>query len=298
MIKQNKKICIVGGAGFIGSNLVDKLIELGHDVLVLDNLSTGKKENINKKANFINIDITNLELIMPYFKNIDYVFHLAALARVQPSIIDPVSTHNANVNGTLNILWASYKNKVKRVVFSSSSSVYGDNYLPLLETFKPNPQSPYALHKYIGELYCRMFSIIYNLETVCLRYFNVYGKNQREEGAYALVIAKFLRQKREGKPMTITGDGKQTRDYTSVSDVVRANILAMESDLIDGEIINIGGGNNVSVNEIAKLIGGKTKHIKPRLEPQDTLASISKAKEKLGWEPMISLKEGIKMLLK
>jgi UDP-glucose 4-epimerase len=283
----------VGGAGFIGSNLVDKLIKQGHDVIVLDNLSTGKIENVNKKANFKNVDITNLKQIMPYFKDIDYVFHLAALARVQPSIIDPIKTHNTNVTGTLNILWASYTNKIKKVIFSSSSSVYGDNYLPLVETFKPNPKSPYALHKYIGELYCRMFSSIYKLPTISLRYFNVYGPRQKEEGAYALVIAKFLRQKREGKPMTITGDGTQTRDFTHILDVVNANILAMKSGLMNGDIVNIGGGNNISVNKIAKLIGGKIKYIKPRLEPHDTLADIKKAKEELGWKPKVKIKKGI-----
>ena len=290
------KIICTGSAGFIGSNLVDKLIELKHDVIVLDNLSTGKKENINSKARFINCDIKDSEAIKPYFKNIDYVFHLAARARVQPSIEDPVRAHNDNVNGTLNILWASKEANVKKVIFSSSSSVYGENYLPLLETFKPNPQSPYALQKYIGELYCRMFSSLYKLPTVCLRYFNVWGMRQSNEGAYALVIAKFLRQKKEGKPMTITGDGKQTRDFCHVSDVVNANILAMEKDIGNGEVINIGGGNNVSVNKIAKLIGGEIKHIKSRLEPHDTLADIRKAKRLLGWSPLTNIEKGIKLL--
>ena len=288
---------VIGGAGFIGSNLVDSLIDLNHEVIILDNLSTGKEENINSNARFLHCDIKDLELIKPYFKNVDYVFHLAARARVQPSIQDPIRAHNDNVNGTLNVLWAAKEAKVKKVIFSSSSSVYGENYLPLLETYHAHPQSPYALQKYIGEMYCKMFRNLYGLNSVILRYFNVYGPRQVEEGAYALVIAKFMKQTREGLPMTITGDGTHTRDFTHVSDVVKANILAMESELAEGEVINIGGGNNVSVNEISNLIGGKKKYIDSRLEPSDTLANITKAKDILGWEPKVNIKQGIEMLL-
>ena len=230
---------VTGGAGFIGSNLVDKLITLGNDVVVLDNLSSGKKENINPEAEFYKEDITDLDTIAPYFDKVDTVFHLAARARVQISINDPIGTHENNVSGTLNVLRASSLNKVKKVIFSSSSSVYGENYLPLNEMMKPNPKSPYAAHKYIGEIYCKLFNDVYGLKTVSLRYFNVYGPRQVEEGAYALVIAKFLKLRREGKTLTITGDGTQTRDFTWIDDVVNANILKKQT----GKEVNLNVRN-------------------------------------------------------
>lgn len=291
---------VTGGAGFIGSNLVDELINQGHEVVVLDNLSTGKKENINPQAKFIEADITNLEQIKPHFVGLDYVFHLAALPRVQWSIENPIETHAANINGTLNVFLAARDAKVKRLVYSASSSAYGDTQvLPLKEDLLPMPMSPYGLHKYVGEHYARLFSLLYGLETVSLRYFNVYGPRMAFEGAYVTVIAVFLRQKKEGKKMTIVGDGSQTRDFTFISDVVRANILASQSPKVGkGEVLNIGAGQNYSVNEIAKRLGGEVEYIAPRIEPHDTLADIMKARNLLGWQPQVNLEEGLKKTVK
>lgn len=295
-----KKAVVVGGAGFIGSNLTDALIERGFSVEVIDNLSGGKKENVNEKAKLHVVDICNLKDIEPIIKGADYVFHLAALPRVQFSIEYPKETHEANITGTLNVLLAAKNGGVKRVVYSASSSAYGDQTkMPLVEDMKPNPISPYALHKYVGELYAKLFYDVYQLPTVSLRYFNVYGPKLNPDGAYALVIGKFLKQRKNGEKLTITGDGKQTRDFTHVSDVVNANILAAESDKVGkGEVINIGAGNNHSVNELAELIGGEVEYIAPRLEPKNTLADNKKAKELLGWEPKIALKDGILALKK
>ena len=294
------KVIVTGGAGFIGSHLADALVKKGFEVHVVDNLATGKKENINPKAVFHKADIRRLEKIKPIFKNARCVFHLAALPRVQPSIQDPKTTHEVNTTGTLNVLIAAKDAQVKRVVYSASSSAYGDQKIfPLKENFPASPLSPYGLQKYIGELYCRLFSQIYGLETVALRYFNVYGPRAVAEGAYTLVIGRFLKQRQLNKPMTIVPSGKQSRDFTHVRDVVRANILAMESDKVGrGEVINIGGGHDRSVNEVAKLIGGPTVFVEPRLEPRRTLADITRAKELLGWEPQIKFEKGIEELKK
>jgi nucleoside-diphosphate-sugar epimerase len=287
------KCLVTGGAGFIGSNLVDELIKQGNEVLVLDNLSTGKRENLNSQAKFHEVDIRNLEKIKSLFKSVDYVFHLAAFPRVQPSIEDPATANDINLNGTLNVLLASRDAKVKRVIYSASSSAYGDQtQMPLTEDMPAHPLSPYGLQKYVGELYCRLFSEIYGLPTVSLRYFNAYGKRQALEGAYCLVMGIFVRQKLDGKPMTITGDGNNRRDYTSVIDVVRANILAAKSSKVgNGEAINIGRGKNYSVNELAEMIGGPIVHIEPRIEPKETLADNSLAKKLLNWEPTVNLPE-------
>lgn len=294
------KILTTGGAGFIGSNLVDKLIEKDHEVLVIDNLSTGKKENLNPKAKFFNLDLRDFEKIKPIFKGVDFVFHLAALPRVPLSVAKPRETNEMNITATLNTLVAAKDAKVKKFIYSSSSSIYGvGNDLPLKESMTVLPISPYALQKYVGELYCRIFSSnLYNLPTVSLRYFNVYGQRQPEEGSYVPVIGLFLTQKKKELPLTITEDGEQTRDFTHVSDVVNANILAMESDKVGkGEAINIGAGRNCTVNKIAELVGGETKYIPARPgDIRDTLADISLAKELLGWEPKITLEEGINQL--
>jgi len=195
------------------------------------------------------------------------------------------------------VLRASSLNNVRKVVSSSSSSVYGDNYLPLNELMKPNPKSPYAAHKYIGEIYCKLFNDVYGLQTVSLRYFNVYGPRQVEEGAYALVIAKFLKLRREGKVLTITGDGTQTRDFTWVEDVVNANILASNEDTPNGAVYNIGNGNNIAVNTIAEMISHEKEYIEARFEPHDTLADNSLAKHQLGWSPKVNIGQGINLLL-
>ncbi len=290
-----KKALVTGGAGFIGSNLTDALIEQGFEVLVIDNLSNGKKENVNKKAKLYVRDINDLGAIEPLFKGVDYVFHLAALPRVQFSIEEPDTANKTNVSGTLNVLMASQKAGVKRLIYSASSSVYGDQKkMPLKENFPAMPKSPYGLQKYIGELYCRLWSEIYGLSTVSLRYFNVYGPRLDPEGAYALVVGRFLKQRSFGEPMTITGDGEQTRDFTHVRDVVRANILAMSSKKVGhGEVINIGAGKNQSINLITKLIGGPVKYIPARLEPKHTLADNSLALKLLGWKPRVKIEEGL-----
>ncbi len=300
MKNKNKKYLVIGGAGFIGSHITDELIRLKHQVVVLDNLSTGKRENVNPQAKFVKGDMTNLRQISPFFKNIDGVFLLAALPRVQYSIDYPAKTNRNNIEGILNVLIASQKTNVKRIVYSSSSSIYGNpEKLPLQENFKPNPLSPYGLQKYAGEEYCRLFFLIHEIETVSLRYFNVYGPRMDDRGAYTTVMSIFLKQMARNRPLTITGDGSQTRDFTNISDVVKANILAMTSKKVgQGEAINIGGGKNYSINQIAKIFGDKIKYIPSRIEPHDTLADISLAKKLLGWQPKIKLEKGIRELIK
>ncbi len=300
---MSKKYIVTGGAGFIGSNLVDVLIARGDEVSIIDNLSGGTKKNLNSKAVFCEADITNLEQIKPLFIGADGVFHFAALPRVQYSIEYPVETNKINIDGTMNVLLAMQEAGVKNIVYSASSAAYGDQtVMPLLETMLPAPKSPYGLQKYVGEHLMKLWSEIHNLNTVSLRYFNVFGPRQSSEGAYALVIARFLKQKSEGKPMTITGDGLQTRDFTHVSDVAHANILAMqkleEQKLGKGEVINIGGGKSFSVLQIAQMIGGEYQFVEARIEPRHTLADISKAKQLLDWEPKQNFEEAIAELKK
>ena len=290
------KYLVTGGAGFIGSNLVDELIKDGHEVVVLDNLKTGDRDNINKEAHFVCFDLSNKSwpaLITSVLRGVDTIFHLAALARVQPSIDHPQEFHEANVNGTLNLLIAAHDAGVRRVVYSASSSAYGEtNVLPTPETEPTNPLSPYGLQKLIGEQYCSIFSKVYEMETVSLRYFNVFGERMSTEGGYCLVMGIFAQQMLAGEPMTVVGDGEQRRDFTYVKDVVRANILAATSEKVgNGETINIGNGENRSVNQIASLFGGDIEFIDARLEPQNTLADNSKAKELLGWEPTMTVEE-------
>ena len=284
-----KKAIVTGGAGFIGSNLVDKLIEQGVEVTILDNLSTGKEENINPKAKFINCDISTASEIdmLFYINGADVVFHLAALARVQPSIEDPISFNEVNVKGTLNVLLAAHKAKVKRVVYSASSSCYGDaTKFPTPEEHSTNPLSPYGLQKYVGEQYCKMFSEVYNLDTVSLRYFNVYGERMNLEGAYCLVLGIFAQKMLEGKPLTINNDGEQRRDFTYVGDVVEANILAAtHKEPLNGEAFNIGNGKEFTVNEIADMLGGEKQYGNKVIEPFRTLADNSKALLMLNWDP-------------
>ena len=284
-----KKAVVTGGAGFIGSNLVDKLIEQGVEVTILDDLSTGKKENINPKAKFINCDISIVpqSLLTSYIEGADIVFHTAAKARVQPSIEDPLTFNKANVDGTLNMLYASYKAKISRFVYSASSSAYGNaSKFPTPEEHSTDPLSPYGLQKYIGEQYCKVFSKVYGLDTVSLRYFNVYGNRMLLEGAYCLVLGIFAKQMLKGKPLTINNDGEQRRDFTYVGDVVNANILAAtHQEQLSGDVFNIGNGNNFSINEVAKMFGGKTVKGKDVLEPFQTLADNSKANLILNWVP-------------
>lgn len=290
-----EKVIVTGGAGFIGSHIVNALIEEGYEVHIVDNLSSGKKENVNPKAVLHVVDIRDKDKLTPIFKNTKYVFHEAALPQVQYSIENPVETNEINVGGLLNVLEASRINNVARVIFAASSAAYGNQKtLPLVETMEAQPLSPYGAHKYIGEIYCSLWSRIFNLETVCLRYFNVYGRGQSSTGAYASVIAKFMDLKKEGKPLSITGTGKQTRDFVNIKDVVSANMKAMKSGNVGGgEVINIGSTRQVSINKIAELIGGPVEYIKARIEPTDTQADINKAKELLNWEPEVLFEDGI-----
>ena len=293
-----KKYLVTGGAGFIGSHIVDRLIQDGHEVIVVDNFCSGKKENLNSKAKVFNLDIsdpTNKEKITSLMSDCIGVFHLAALARVQPSIEDPVGFNKANVDGTLNILICAKNAGVKRVVYSASSSAYGDaSIFPTPEDHPTDPLSPYGLQKLIGEQYCRVFYHCYGLETVSLRYFNIYGERQSLSGAYCLVMGIFCNQRINNQPLTIVGDGEQRRDFTYVGDVSNANILAMNSENVGfGESINIGNGDNRSVNDIADLIGGEKIYLEKRLEPQKTLADNSKAKKLLNWEPTTSVEDWI-----
>jgi len=284
------KAIVIGGAGFIGSNLVDKLIDLGWGVRIIDNLSTGKIENNNPKAKLYNLDISdelNKKKIYDIMLGCDYVFHLAASARVQPSIEDPISFNTNNVNGTLNVLVAAKDAKVKRFIYSASSSAYGDTEIfPTPETHPTNPMSPYGLQKLIGEQYCTLFSQLYGLDTVSLRYFNVYGERMLDEGAYCTVIGIFGKQYRENKPLTITNDGEQRRDFTYVGDIVEANYLsAIHPMNFSGDILNVGNGDNYSVNEIANLFECEKIYGEKRVEPFKTLADNSKIKNKLKWSP-------------
>jgi nucleoside-diphosphate-sugar epimerase len=266
---------------------------------MLDNLSTGRPENLNSKAELIKADIRDLESIQPAFVNVDTVFHTAALARVPLSIDKPVETHMVNAVGTLNVLMAARDAKVRRFVFSGSSSVYGhQDALPLREHMPPNPLNPYALQKLIGEEYTRLFHQLFGMETLTLRYFNVFGPRMTTVGAYVTVIGIFLRLRREGKPLTIHGDGDQTRDFTHVRDVVRANVLAMDCELADGRPLNIGQGSRVSINHIAEMIGGPRVYLPSRAgDMRHTLADFSQAEKILGWRPQITTHEGVAELI-
>lgn len=286
------KLVVTGGDGFIGSHLVDALVERGDEVHIIDTCIANNGKNLNKKAIHHHVDIRDFSAIRPIFNQAQFVFHLAALPRIQPSIENPSEYHDTNVTGTLNVLRASRDAKVKRVIFSSSSSVYGDQeVLPIKESAPLTPKNPYAAQKLMGEMYCSLFSSLYGLETASLRYFNVYGRRQPQEGAYAVLVGIFLKQWSEGKPMTIVPDGKQSRDFTHVSDIVRANISAMESNTaLLGDSMNIGTGKEYSVLEVARMIGGDIAFIQPRSgEARRSKADRTRAKELLRWEPLIDL---------
>ncbi len=300
---KNKCIIVTGGAGFIGSNLV-RALEKYNKIKVIDNLSTGYLKNIkdlinNTQIEFIKGNINNLNFLQKTFKDVDYVFHLAAIPSVSRSIINPIKSNYTNINGTLNVLTAARDNNVKKVIYSSSSSVYGDTpTLPKKEVMKPCPLSPYAVGKLTGEYYCQVFSEVYYLSTVCLRYFNVYGPQQDKQSEYAAVIPKFITLLLNNNSPVIFGDGEQTRDFTFVKDAVNANILAAESK--ETGIFNIAYGKRISINELAKVIMDIIgKQIKPKYKAprsgdiRHSLADISKAKQKLGYVPKIEIKEGL-----
>jgi len=280
------KVLVNGGCGFIGSHVVDALIENGIRVLVVDNLSTGNKDNLNPMAEFIYGDIRDRHLWSKMPK-CDYVFHLAALARIQPSIKDPVPPHDVNLTGTFNVLEYCRHNKAK-IIYSSSSSIYKGDKLPTDENSAIEPKSPYGLQKYVCEQYINLYHNLYGLDYAILRYFNVYGERQLLEGAYATVLGIFLNQREQYKPLTITNDGEQRRDFTYVKDVATANVMAA---LYWTGTYNIGTGKSYSVNQIADFVGGKKKYVGDVLgEVRDTLCDNKKALG-AGWKPTVDIKE-------
>jgi nucleoside-diphosphate-sugar epimerase len=291
---------VTGGAGFIGSTLTNALIDRGLRVRIIDNFVTGARPQVDRRAELHEADIRDLESIRPAFSGVDCVFHVAALPRVPLSIEKPVETHMVNVIGTLNVLIAARDAGVRRVVYSGSSSAYGNQpHLPLREDMTPNPLNPYALQKLTGEYYTRLFNRLFGLQTLTLRYFNVFGPRMAHEGAYVTVISVFLRARREGKPLTIQGDGEQTRDFTHVRDVVRANLLAMDCATADGRAINVGNGSSFSINRVAELIGGPTVHLPPRPgDARHTLSDNSEALRTLGWKPEVKFEDGLAELMR
>ena len=293
------KCIVTGGAGFIGSHIVDRLIEDGNEVISLDNESASSNEEFywNQKAHKAVLDICDYDKIEPLFKDVDCVFHLAAEARIQPAIKNPQRAVLTNVLGTCNVLQASRENGVGRVLYSSTSSAYGLSNTPPLSEDMPNDcLNPYSVTKVSGEGLCNMYNKLYGLKTLIFRYFNVYGERQPIKGQYAPVVGIFLRQFAAREPLTIVGDGLQRRDFTYVQDVVEANILASETDSDDifGQTINIGVGRNHSILDIAKMIGYNFKHLPERLgEARITLANIDKARELLGWKPEVGIEDWI-----
>jgi len=289
-----KKIVVTGGCGFIGSHIVDRLIETGYHVTVIDDCSAVSNEQFyfNNKALYFKYSIQDYDLIEPLFHNVDYVFHLAAESRIQTAIANPLYAVKTNVTGTANILNASRLNGVKRVMYSSTSSVYGLNEtVPIDETAPIDCLNPYSATKFCGEELCRMYSKLYKLDTLIFRYFNVYGERSPTAGQYAPVVGIFLRQKADGTPLTIVGSGTQRRDYVHVSDIVKANILGMQAEgPILGQVFNVGTGRNYSVNEIAGMISNNTMHIPERPgEAKTTLANIQKVQKMLRFNPEISI---------
>ncbi len=291
---------ITGGAGFIGTNLSERLVHDKHRVIVVDDLSAGNAERLPHEVEFHKLDICSTDALEQVMHDVDVVVHLAALPRVQFSIEHPFEAQHVNVEGTLSVLEAARKAGVRRIVYAASSSAYGDQeIMPLNEKLPAQPKSPYGLHKYYGEILMKLWSDIHGIETVSLRFFNVYGPHLDPNGAYALVIGRFLKQRLGNVPMTITGDGKQTRDFTHVRDTVDGIVRASQSEKVGkGEVLNLGAGRNVSINMIAELIGGPVEYVAPRIEPKHTLADSSLIKEVLGWQPTISIEEGIVELKK
>lgn len=289
------KAIVTGGAGFIGSHIVDKLIDLGHEVICIDNESAISNEKFywNNKAQNYKYDICYYDIIEPLFKDVDLVFHLASDARIQVSIENPRKSVYTNAIGTFNILEASRSNNVSRVIYSSTSSSYGrKNVLPNSENQKTDCLSAYSSAKVFGENLMKVYFNLYGLKTVSLRYFNVYGDRQPLKGQYAPVIGLFLKQYEQGIPLTIVGDGTQKRDFTNIKDVVEANILAATSnnESIFGEVYNIGAGQNISILDMAKIISDIVQYIPERPgEVKETLADTSKAKNDFGWEPKYNL---------
>jgi UDP-glucose 4-epimerase len=296
------KCLVTGGAGFIGSNLVEKLVLLKHEVIVLDNLSTGRLSNLDKfisKINFHKIDITNKKkLLVSYFSKVDWVFHLAGLADIVPSIENPEKYFNSNVVGTLNILEKSREAKIKKFIYAASASCYGipDNY-PTDENSEINLEYPYALTKNLGEKMVLHWAKVYKMPNISLRFFNVYGPKSRTTGAYGAVFGVFLAQKLKKKPLTVVGSGKQTRDFIHVSDLVDAIILTAKKGK-NNQIYNLASGKETSINTIVKIIGGKFIKIPKRPgEPDRSLGCIKKITKQINWKPKISIEKGLKMMI-
>jgi UDP-glucose 4-epimerase len=292
------KIIVTGGAGFIGSNLVDELIKQGHNVTVIDNESSTSNDQFyhNDAATYFKYVIAEYDLIRPLFDGVDYVFHLAAESRIQPTIENPVLAVRTNTLGTGVILQCSREAGVKKVMYSSTSSAYGRNEPPLVETMQDDCLNPYSVSKVSGEKLCHMYTELFGLQTIVFRYFNIYGPREPSKGPYAPVVRLFLRQKDDGEALTIVGDGQQRRDFTHVSDVVNANIIAMNTDFTG--LFNIGTGTNHSVIDLARMISDTVKFIPQRPgEARVTLANNKKAFELLGWEPKVKLEDYIQEIL-
>lgn len=298
------KYLVTGGAGFIGSHIAGELVQKGHSVRIIDNFSTGKRENISSfldKVELVEADIREFKACRKVVEGIDFVLHQAALTSVPLSIENPLQTNEINITGTLNLLLASRAAKVQRLVFASSAAVYGENpRLPKTENMEGLPISPYALSKWVGELYCRLFSQLYGLSTVCLRYFNIFGPRQDPFSQYASVVPSFIGKILKGKKPTVFGDGEQSRDFVYVSNVVNANILASKASGVSGEVFNIAAGEKTTVNSLLEELNGVLrKEIKPSYDdprPGDikhSYADISKARKMLKYEPTVSFSEGL-----
>jgi len=297
---------VTGGAGFIGSHLVRRLVTEGLNVRVVDNLSTGdsaRLKDVTGTLEFIRGDLADTGVSDEVVQGVDYVFHQAAIPSVQRSVADAVSTNRANVTATLNLLESCRKTGVRRVVFAASSSAYGDTaVLPKVENMPPDPLSPYALQKLVGERYCQLYYRLYGLETVCLRYFNVFGPGQDPHSEYSAVIPKFITLMMAEKAITVNGDGEQSRDFTYVENVVEANLLALQSKAAPGNVCNVGCGERISLNMLLKLLeeitGKKPKINYVSSRPGDvrhSLADISLARRILGYEPKVMVKEGLNL---
>jgi nucleoside-diphosphate-sugar epimerase len=295
---------VTGGAGFIGSNTVDELVRRGHSVVVLDDLSSGKEDNLAEIRNKITIikgSITDIEVVRKAMHEAEYVLHLAARTSVPRSVKDPIETNKINIDGTLNVLVAAKELKVKRVVFAASSAAYGETpTLPKIETMEPLPVSPYGVTKYVGELYCQTFGRCYGLENVALRYFNIFGPRQDPSSPYSGVLAKFCAAFLEDSQPVVFGDGEQTRDFTYVDNAVQANLLACEAPNVSGRVFNVGVGGRVSLNGVLRELGRITgKTLETKYEPprdgdiRDSEADISQAQEFLGYEPHVRFEEGL-----
>lgn len=302
------RVLVTGGCGFIGSHLVDALLDEGHEVMIVDNLATGKLENIEHVLNEVDFheeDMRDLDMLRKLMESVDYVYHEASLGSVPRSVADPLTTNNVNVTGTLNVLIAAREAGVKRVIFASSSSVYGDTpALPKIETMRPMPMSPYAVSKLSGETYMQAFYHSYGLETVSLRYFNVFGPRQDPNSQYAAVIPLFVSALLKGETPVIYGDGVQSRDFTHVQNVVHANLLAMKTEATHGEAVNIACGEATTINELlaslCKQYGTKTQPIYDKSRPGDvkhSLADFSAANKLLGYSPVVTFSEGIRLTL-